>query len=328
MVVLPGTATLRYAAVDVDRRTFLALGGSIAASLLIPATMRGSPAAADALHRRVQRTAAASRGRRPAETIAAATDLLTLAEVAAFAPGTARLSLHRTASLAAATAALAAQRAQRPASGFITLALDHAKAAGDGPLKAQALVLQRDEDGATAHLDSAGSAAAVTLLAAALDAAGSRRETAALRATILYRLGWERAALGDAHGALQELEGADVSVALAVAAPDLVEDTDLRGGGAAAWRGKALRRAGCSAAAEMALTEAVAARIHPSGALVDLARIRAAEGDVDGAVAALEDGFLVARTAGSRRVEAKARTVAATLPDSAPVRSLKEVLRA
>jgi hypothetical protein len=309
------------------RRTFLAASGALAVGLLLPATMRGSSAAADALHRRAQRTAAAARSARPAATIAAATDLLTLAEAAALTPGTARRSLHRTASLAAATAALAAQRAQRPSSGYVTRARDHADAAGDGPLRAQALVLQRDEDGATAHLASAGSAAAVTLLRAALHAAGSSRDTASLRAAILYRLAWERAALGDAHGALQELEGADVSVALAEAAPDVVEDADLRGGGAAAWRGKALRRAGCPVRAETALTEAVAARLHPSGALVDLARIRAASGDVDGAVAVLEDGWLVARTAGSRRVEAKARTVAATLPDSAATRQLRALIR-
>jgi hypothetical protein len=310
----------------VDRRSFLALGGSIAASLLIPATMRGSPYAADALHRRAQHTAASARGARPAETISAATDLLTLAEVAAITSTTSRLSLHRTASLAAATAALAAQRAQRPAGSFIASALGHAKEAGDGPLRAQALVLKRDEDGAAGHSAGAGSAASVKLLSAALNAAGVGRETASLRAAVLYRLAWERAALGDVHGALQELEGADVSVELSGSAPDHIEDGDLRGGGAAARRGKALVVAGLPVAAETALAEAMNTRLHPAGALVDLAKVRAAAGDVEGAVAALEDGFLVARTAGDRRVEARARGVAAKLPDSAPVRSLKGLL--
>jgi hypothetical protein len=100
-------------------------------------------------------------------------------------------------------------------------------------------VLQRDDDGAAAHLVNAGSQASVKLLRAALDAAGAGRDSAGLRAAVLYRLAWERAALGDRHGALQELEGADLSAALAVPAPDMVEDGDLRGGGAAARRGKA-----------------------------------------------------------------------------------------
>jgi hypothetical protein len=326
-----GGGRRRRLAPDVDlripRRTFLAASGTLAAGLWLP-TVRGGPAAADALHRRAQAVAAGARAAQPTATIAAATDLLALTEVAALAPGTARWSLHRTAALAALTAALAAQRAQRPARGYLARARDHADAASDGPLRAQALVLQRDDDGAATHLVNAGNQASVKLLRAALDAAGAGRDTAGLRAAVLYRLAWERAALGDRHGALQELDGADVSAALAVPAPDMVEDGDLRGGGAAARRGKALRRAGCPTAAETALAEALAARLHPSGALVDLARIRAAGGDVDGAVAALEEAYLTARTAGSRRSEAKVRHIAATLPDSAATRSLADLIRA
>lgn len=311
-----------------DRRSFLTLGGSIAASILLPPTMRGSPVAADALHRRAQSTAAAARCVRPAATICAADDLLTLAEVAVLAPGTSRLSFHRTASLAAATGALAAQRAQRPAGRFIAAAMHHAKEAGDGPLRAQALVLKRDEDGVAGHMMDAGSEASVKLLRAALDAAGSTRGSASLRAGVLYRLAWERAALGDAHGALQELEAADVSVELAGAAPDYFEDADIRGGAAAAKRGKALRLARRPAEAEAALAEALSTRLHPAGAFVDIAKARAAAGDVEGAVAAVEEGYLAARTVEDRRAVRHTRAVAATLPDCAAVRSLKELLRA
>ncbi|MDB5067819.1 MAG: hypothetical protein JWM18_4253 [Chloroflexi bacterium] len=310
----------------VPRRTFLAVSGALAAGLWLP-TVRGSPAAAEALHRRAQRTAAGARSTRPAGTIAAATDLLTLAEVAALAPGAARRSLHRTASLAAATAALAAQRAQRPSSGFITRAREHADAAGDGPLRAQALVLQRDGEGVAGHMMDAGSQASVKLLRAALHAAGSGRDTASLRAGVHYRLAWERATLGDAHGALQELEGADASVALTGSAPDYFEDADIRGGAAAAKRGKALRVARRPVEAEAALAEAMSTRLHPAGALVDIAKARAAAGDVEGAVAALEEGYLAARTAEDRRAAHHVRTVAATLPDTTATRQLRALIR-
>ncbi len=311
---------------DVDRRSFLGLAGSVAGGLLLP-TMRGSPAAVDALHRRAQRTAAEARAHQPAVTVREATDLLLVAETAALAPGP-RRALHRTAALAALTAALAAQRAHRPAGGFLARARDHARAAGDGPLTSQALVLQRDADGEAGHMMDAGSEASVKLLCAALHAAGSGRDTASLRAGVLYRLAWERATLGDAQGALLELEGADASMALAGAAPDYVEDVDLRGGAAAAKRGKALRVARCPEAAEAALTEALRARLHPAGALVDIAKARAATGDVDGAVASLEDAFLVAQTAQDRRAATHVRTVAARLPDCPGVRSLRELVRA
>ncbi len=309
-----------------DRRAFLSLGGSVAGALLLP-TVRGSPAAFDALHRRAQRTAAEARAHHPAVTVSEATDLLLVAETATLAPGP-RRALHRTAALAALTATLAALRAHRPAGGYLTRARDHADAAGDGPLRAQALVLQRDADGVAGHMTDAGSEASLTLLRAALSAAGSGRDTASLRAGILYRLAWERAALGDAHGALLELEGADASLALAEPAPDYVEDADLRGGAASAKRGKALRVARCPDAAEAALTEALRARLHPAGALVDIAKARATTGDVDGAVASLEDAFLVAQTARDHRAATHVRTVAARLPDCPGVRSLRELVRA
>jgi tetratricopeptide (TPR) repeat protein len=258
-------------------------------------------------------------------TSAEATDLLMLAEVAALAPGSIqRRSLHRTAALAALTAAAACRRARRPAAGIIARAREHADAAGDGPLRAQALMSQRDEDGAAV---GAGSAGSVKLLSAALVHAGSTRDASSLRAAILYRLAAERAALGDAHGALQELEGADASAEMALVSPDFAEDTALRTGGAAALRGEALRLAGHHGEAEQALTTALATRLHPAGSHVSLARLHAAAGDVDRTVAHLEHALLVARVAGSTRPVALVRTVAATLPATPPVRQLRELLR-
>jgi hypothetical protein len=291
--------------------------------------MKGSPAALDGLHRRAQHLAAGARSQRPTTTLSEATDLLLVAEAAFLAavPAAQRRSLHRTASLAALTAGQAAQRAKRPVDNLLERAHGHAAGAGDGPLTAQVLVLKRDEEAAARHR-GAGSATSVQLLTAALEAAGSSRETASLRAGILYRMAWERAALGDVHGALLELEGADVSASMATVSPDVVEDSDLRSGGAEAWRGKCLRMARCPSAAETALAEALGTRVQPAGVLVDIARVRADTGDVDGAVAALEDGFLVARTAENRRIEASARHAAGTLPDTAAVRSLRELIRA
>jgi hypothetical protein len=291
--------------------------------------VRTSPLAAEALHRRAQQTAAAARSRGPATTLSEAADLLLIAEVAAVAaPGTAqRRSLHRTASLAALTAAQAAQRARRPAGDFLLRAVDHANGAGDGPLKAQALMLQRDGDGEAGRAAGGGSQASLKLLTAALDAAGSGQSSASVRAGVLFRLAWERAALGDVHGALQELEGADASAAMAQVSPDYVEDVELRTGGAAARRGNALRVARCPVEAEATLAEALTTHIHPAGTLVVLGKLRAAVGDVDGAVAALEDGFLEAHTIGNVRAEAAARAATTTLPDGAAVRSLRDLLK-
>jgi hypothetical protein len=189
----------------VERRQFLGLTGGVLASLWLP-VVRKSPVAPEALHRRTQQAAASARSRGPAATLAEAADLLTLAEVGTvIAPQAAsRRSLHRTASLAALTAALAAQRAQRPAGDYVRRGDAHAHQAGDGPLQAQALMLRRDEDGASGHAVGAGSQRSIRLLTAALEAAGAGRSTASLRAAILYRLAWERAALGDTHGCLQE----------------------------------------------------------------------------------------------------------------------------
>jgi|SRR5580704_6841124 hypothetical protein len=142
--------------------------------------------------------------------------------------------------------------------------------------------------------------------------------------------GWpgKRAALGDRHGALQELEGADVSAALAVPAPDMVEDGDLRGGGAAARRGKALRRAGCPTAAETALAEAVAARLHRLAPSWTSPASEPPEGTLTAPSRPWREAYLTARTAGSRRSEAKVRHIAATLPDSAATRSLADLIPA
>jgi tetratricopeptide (TPR) repeat protein len=305
----------------VDRRDFLALSGSVAGTFLLS----GAPGALDGLHRRAQAGAARARTQPPAVTSAEATDLLMLAEVAALAPGSLqRRSLHRTAALTALTAAAACRRARRPAAGIIARAREHAEAAGDGPLEAQALMSQRDEDGAAV---GAGSAGSVKLLSAALVYAGCTRDASSLRAAIFYRLAAERAALGDAHGALQELEGADASVEMALVSPDFAEDTDLRTGGAAALRGEALRLAGLHGEAEQALTTALATRLHPAGSHVSLARLHAAAGDVDRAVAHLEQALLVARVAGSTRPIALVRTIAATLPATPSVRQLWELLR-
>ncbi|HEX2015731.1 MAG TPA: hypothetical protein VGN69_03475 [Solirubrobacteraceae bacterium] len=264
------------------------------------------------------------------ETLSEAADLLVVAEAAAVAaPATSvRRNLHRTAALAALTAALAAQRMQRPAGEFLRQAQDHANGAGDGPLKAQVLMLHREEDCASRHIVSAGSETSVELLRGAIDAAGVSVSASSVRAGARYRLAWELAALGQVHGALQELEAADADVELASPAPDYIEDSDLHTGGAAAWRGMALRMAHCPAEAEAALTEAIATRPKPTTSLVVLAKLKAETDDVDAAVAALEDGFLLARTVGDARPQADARTLAGRLPDCTAVRSLRELLRA
>lgn len=310
-----------------ERRQFLGLTGGVLAALWLPA-VRQSPLAPEALHRRAQQAAASARTRGPAATLREAADLLTLCEAGTvIAPGVAsRRSLHRTASLAALTAALAAQRAQRPSADYVKKGDAHAHMCGDGPLQAQALMLRRDEDGAAGQAVGAGSQRSIQLLTAALNTAGSGRSTASLRAALLYRLAWERATLGDTHGALQELQGADVSADLATENLDYIEDTDLRRGGAAARRGSALRVARCQDEAEAALTEALTTRTGTAWVLLNLGRLRAGRGDVDGAVAALEEGFLDARAGGSVKMQGLIRQTAQTLPASTTTQGLRELV--
>jgi tetratricopeptide (TPR) repeat protein len=288
--------------------------------------VRTSPLAAEALHRRTQQTAAGARSRGPIETLSEATDLLVVAEAAAVAaPGTSvRRNLHRTAAL---TAALAAQRLRRPAGALLRQAHDHANGAGDGPLKAQVLTLHRDEEGTSGRLIGAGSEASVELLRGALHAASVSRAASSVRAGARYRLAWELAALGQGRAALAELEAADAEAEMAGPAPDCIEDADLRCGGASAWRGIALRVAHRPQEAEAALSQAIATLPSPATSLVVLAKVKVDTDEVDAAVAALEDAFLVARAAGDARAAAEARAVAMDLPDCAAVQSLLELLR-
>jgi hypothetical protein len=318
----------RYDRANVDRRQFLGVTGGVLAALWLPA-VRTSPLAPEALHRRAQMAAASARTRGPAATLREAADLVTLAEAGTvIAPGMAsQRSLHRTASLAALTAAQAAQRAQRgDAADYVRRADGHAHQAQDGPLCAQALMLRRDQDGEAGQAVGAGSQRSIRLLTAALDAAGAGRSSASLRAAILYRLAWERATLGDQYGALQELQGADVSADLAVENLDYIEDRDLRQGGGAARRGSVLRVARCPQQAEAALTEALGTRQGTAWVLLNLGRLRTAQGDVDGAVTVLEEGFLDATASGSVKMQNLIRQAAQSLPHSAGTQSLRELL--
>jgi tetratricopeptide (TPR) repeat protein len=313
----------------VDRRTFLTLTGSFAGTLLLP-SMKGSPAALDGLHRRAQNLAAGARSQRPSATLAEAGDLLQVTEAAFLVtvPQAQRRQLHRTAALTALVGAQAAQRAAHPVGSLLDRALGHAAGARDGPLEAQVLMVRRDEEGATGRLVGAGSEASVNLLHTAIDAAGASRAASSVRAVARYRLAWELGALGQRRAALAELAAADAEAEMASPAPDCIEDADLRCGGASAWRGIALRVAHRPQEAEAALSEAIASRPNPATSLVVLAKVKADTDDVDAAVAALEDAFLLARATGNARAAVEARAAATDLPDCTAVRSLKELLRA
>jgi hypothetical protein len=148
-----------------------------------------------------------------------------------------------------------------------------------------------------------------------------------VRAGARYRLAWELAALGQGRAALAELEAADAEAEMASTAPDCIEDADLRCGGASAWRGIAPRVAHRPQEAEAALPQAIATRPSPATSLVVLAKVKVDTDEVDAAVAALEDAFLVARAVGDARAAAEARAVPRDLPGCAAVRSLREQLR-
>jgi hypothetical protein len=291
------------------RRTVLAAGILLGVGV-VPGM---KPLAADTLHRRAQALAAG--GEQPAHLARKATNLLHLTTLATAVPYAATQSLHRTAALAALVGAQASSRLHRSPAAFLALAHGHAHAAGDGPLRAQALMLDAEagQDGA---------------LAAALCFAGSSRSSATLRASIRGRLAVSYAERGDVHGS--RLEAAAARVDSAAPSPDVLADN------AASWVGSALarlariadpdQRPALAVEAHDVLTIAVKSTARPSGALTDLALLRARL-DPDDAASLLTDAYLAAVRDVSHRSRLYVRAAASTLPPCASTSALQDVLR-
>jgi hypothetical protein len=233
----------------------------------------------------------------------------------------ARRALHSTAGVVALVAAQAALWS-RGAGAWTTIAEDHARAAGDGILMARVRRQRaRELKAEGGEVDTPTPAAHALLVAAQHEAypKAPRR----LRADILYAIAWEAAAEGDERGALVNLDAADIEMRLAGGDP-----ADPAGSWQASRRAAALRRLGRHADAEREIPAALTGpTIRTTAVLCDLARLRAATGEVDAAAAALEDAFLLNRSAGLAGRQRYVRAARQVLPGCCAVRQLDDVMR-
>lgn len=205
---------------------------------------------------------------------------------------------------------------------WATIAEDHARAAGDGILVARVLrhrarELKAEDGGA----DTPTPAAHALLVAAQHDA--YPRAPRRLRADILYAIAWEAAAEGDERGALINLDAADIEMSLGGGDP-----ADPTGSWQASRRAAALRRLGRHADAEREIPAALTGpTVRTTAVLCDVARLRAATGDVDAAAATLEDAFLLNRAAGLAGRQRLVLAVRQLLPDCRARHQLDDVVR-
>jgi hypothetical protein len=139
------------------------------------------------------------------------------------------------------------------------------------------------------------------------------------------------AAAGDRHGALLELEAAEMDHDRATPAVDVVE---VAGGAwkvrrwSSGYRGAVLRRLGLHGDANTASSQVLQGPPQwQTSAMVDLARSHTALGDVAAAAAALEDAYLLNARAGLAQRQGRVRAARALLPDAPAVRQLDAVLR-
>jgi hypothetical protein len=315
------------------RRGFLSTLGILAVGVALPPPLMArhlNLPQLDELHHHAQSLAQQVHGTPPIVILQSArAHLVDVEALLAAAIGRHRLSLHRTAGLTALVAAHASRWAARPRTATLLEQADqHAHSAGDGVLRAQVLVLRAKTAGEEAYAIDAGYTPAQRHLAAALAVAGP---TPLLRAQIRYELAWDLAAAGDRHGALLELDAAEVDHDCATPAADVVEVADgtwrVRRW-SSGYRGAVLRRLGLHGDAIAACSEVLQGPPQwQTSAMVDMARSHAALGDVDAAAASLEDAYLLNARAGLAQRQGRVRAARALLPDGPAVRQLDAVLR-
>jgi hypothetical protein len=302
----------------VDRRSFLLGSAALVAALTTgsPARMRAAgQSAAERLQRDVGALNDGTTLTDPARTARKASALLMDAEVLLPLVPNLSLPLHRSAARAALVAANCARFVGKPFNGLLGEAESHANAAHDGPLLGEALLIRARHCGEKAHEYDKPSDLCSRYLTRALEVSGGGREAAAVRAWCRFGLAWEYAAEGSEITAMRHLAAGAAEWGLS---PREV----------AANRGDALRLLpGHSADAEASLCSALGAGFPPvraGSALVALARVHLADGDVDTAAGDLEEAFLTNRSAGVRqwRVMGARRL----LPDCLAVRELDAVM--
>ncbi len=319
------------------RRAFLSTLGVLAAGLVLPPPLMAralNPNQLDDLHAHAQGLARRVHFEPPRTMLREAGEYLH--DVETFLPlalGRTRTSLHRTAALTALVGAQASRWAgDGRTGGLLTRADDHARAAGDGAIRAQGLVLRAKQIGEAAYSVDAGSLPAQKLLTGALALAGP---APLLRALIRFELAWDFAAVGDCRGAMMELDAAETEYGRAAPAPDVVEAADgawQERCWASGYRGATLRQLGVHEEALAACSEELngGARLgapsYQTFALVDVARSRAALGDVDAAAMDLSAAWRLNAQAGLTQRQGRVRAARKLLPSTLAVRQLDELM--
>jgi hypothetical protein len=302
----------------VDRRSFLLSSAALLAAIGTgsPARMRGmAENAATRLQRDVTALDDGTTLTAPAVTARRASALLMDAEVLLPLAPNMSLPVHRSAARAALVAANCNRFVGKPFGTLLGAAESHADAAHDGPLLGEALLIRARHCGEKAHEYDKPSDLCSRYLTRAIEVSGGGREAATVRAWCRFGLAWEYAAEGSEITAMRHLAAG-------------AAEWGLSPGEVAANRGDVLRLLpGHTADAEASLCAALGAHFPPvrsGSALVALARLHLADGDVDAAAGDLEEAFLTNRAAGVRqwRVMGARRL----LPDCLAVRELDAVM--
>lgn len=296
-----------------ESRTFLRLGSGLAGSDVAPGVTWGTldDAVAEAEHLEAAADSdpvgMASRARANLRDV----ELLLTAS-----PPRWRTPLHRAAALSALAAAYA-WYGGASVGGLLDTAAAHAHAARDGPLTARVML---NRVYSTLPVDDVAYPHAAAVYRSAVWATGTARTAGATRARCRWVLAGEYAAQGDERGALAELEAAHIDASLGPSGDPTY---------AAARRLTVYRRLHRFADADREAPIALlGAPYQTTFVLCDLARLRAATGDLDAAATHVEEAFLLAHrhrlTARVPRVLAVHRDLRS---DATPVRRLDDVLR-
>lgn len=298
-----------------ERRDFLAAALGLAGVTLLPADVNAWPDAAEGLAQEVNVVAKAGDAN-PNRTVRRAATLLMDAETLLPMVPRQRLLLHR----AAGTAAIVLARCQRwtgqPFGRALGLAEAHARDAGDGPIAAEVLHIRARHCGEAEHAFDLSSPICARLLTHAIEVAGTGAEGAAVRASAHFDLAWEHAAAGATTTALQHL--------------DMASGRGEVMGTATERRGSIPRLIpGHETDAEQEFMDVLGSPCPPvrhANALTNLARMHATAGDIDAAAAALEEAWLVNRSARCGGRQWRVRAIRRGLPDIPAVRQLDGVM--
>lgn len=308
---------------QIDRRELLLTFGAFGAAFSLPENFVMAPLLPDKLHAQAEDLSRRAHFMPLPAALGASLSLIRDAEaLCAVAPRTSmRRSLHRTAAVASIVAGKVARWAGSDHRHHLAKAVDHAQAAEDGVMLARAHLYVAKAEGSMPRGEDMSSPAELDLLRRALWEMGAASSVASMRATTLYMFAWQYAAQGDVRSSLAELDRADFELSRSNPTPDARSEGASR-------RASIYRRLGRYDDAEIHLADALSGPpVRTTAVLCDVARMRAAQREVDMAAIALEEAWLINWSSELAGRQQKVRSVRRILPDCASVRQLDAVMR-